>query len=154
MEDKVKQSTNPETVHEPVGRYVHTIEVSGENRLLFVSGQVGMDRDGNVPEDPAAQFEVALRNVMLNVEAAGFEATDIVKLITYVVGDLDPAKRREAPGPSPRRARHDVDPALRQQAGRPAVPRRDRRLGGAVATSRHGPASHAAPRANVGPIAS
>lgn len=96
MEEKVKHARNPETVHQPVGRYVHTIEASGENRLLFISGQVGMDRDGNVPEDPAAQFEVALRNVMLNVEAAGFEVTDIVKLVTYVVGELDPARRREA----------------------------------------------------------
>jgi 2-iminobutanoate/2-iminopropanoate deaminase len=92
----MKQARNPETVHEPVGRYVHTIEVSTESRMLFVSGQVGMDRDGNVLEDAAAQFEVALRNVLLNLEAAGFEATDIVKLVTYVVGDLDPAKRREA----------------------------------------------------------
>jgi 2-iminobutanoate/2-iminopropanoate deaminase len=92
----MKQARNPETVHEPVGRYVHAIEVTGEGRLLFISGQVGMDRDGNVPVDAASQFEVALRNVMLNVEAAGFAVTDIVKLVTYVVGDLDAAKRREA----------------------------------------------------------
>jgi len=92
----MKQARNPATVHEPVGRYVHTIEVSGEGRMLFISGQVGMDREGNVPDDAASQFEVALRNVMLNVEAAGFAATDIVKLVTYVVGDMDPAKRREA----------------------------------------------------------
>jgi 2-iminobutanoate/2-iminopropanoate deaminase len=96
LEDEVKHTRNPETVHEPVGRYVHTIEVSGESRLLFISGQVGLDRDGNVPEDPAAQFEIALRNVLLNVEVAGFEATDIVKLVTYVVGDLDATKRRGA----------------------------------------------------------
>jgi 2-iminobutanoate/2-iminopropanoate deaminase len=92
----VKQARNPETVHEPGGRYVHTIEVSEENRMLFISGQVGMRRDGNVPEDAASQFEVALNNVRLNVEAAGFEMTDLVKLVTYVVGDLHPAKRREA----------------------------------------------------------
>jgi 2-iminobutanoate/2-iminopropanoate deaminase len=92
----MKETRNPESVHQPVGRYVHTIEVSGENRMLFISGQVGMDRDGNVPEDAAAQFEAALRNVVLNVGAAGFEPTDIVKLVTYVVGELDPAKRREA----------------------------------------------------------
>jgi 2-iminobutanoate/2-iminopropanoate deaminase len=92
----MKQSRNPESVHQPVGRYVHTIEASAENRMLFVSGQVGMDRDGNVPADAAAQFEIALRNVLLNAEAAGFTASDVVKLVTYVVGELDPAKRREA----------------------------------------------------------
>jgi 2-iminobutanoate/2-iminopropanoate deaminase len=92
----MKQARNPESVHEPVGRYVHSIEVSGESRMLFVSGQVGRDRDGNVPEDAESQFEIALRNVLLNLEAAGFEPKDLVKLVTYVVGELDPAKRREA----------------------------------------------------------
>jgi enamine deaminase RidA (YjgF/YER057c/UK114 family) len=91
----VKQARNPETIHAPVGRYVHQIEVSGESRLLFVSGQVGKDADGNVPDDPAAQFEVALRNVLLNLEAARFERTDLVKMVTYVVGEIDPAARRD-----------------------------------------------------------
>ena len=92
----MKQARNPETVHQPPGRYVHSIEVSAESRLLFISGQVGMDRDGNVPADAASQFELALRNVLLNAEAAGFAPTDIVKLVIYVVGDPEPARRREA----------------------------------------------------------
>lgn len=90
----MKQSRNPDTVHQPVGRYVHQVEVSGESRMLWISGQVGMDRDGNVPEDPVTQLKVALDNVLANVAAAGFEPTDIVKLVTYVVGELDPAGRR------------------------------------------------------------
>jgi 2-iminobutanoate/2-iminopropanoate deaminase len=90
----MKQARNPESIHAPVGRYVHQIEVSGENRLLFISGQVGKDVDGTVPDDTAAQFELALRNVLANLEAAGFEPTDLVKLVTYVVGEMDPAARR------------------------------------------------------------
>lgn len=64
--------------------------------MLFISGQVGVDRDGTVPEEPEAQFEVALRNVMANVDAAGFEPSDVVKMITYVVGQLDRDARRAA----------------------------------------------------------
>lgn len=90
----MKQARNPDAVHPPVGRYVHQIEVSGESRLLFISGQVGKDRDGNVPADPVAQFELALRNVLANLEAAGFEPTDLVKIVTYVVGEIDAAGRR------------------------------------------------------------
>jgi 2-iminobutanoate/2-iminopropanoate deaminase len=92
----MKQSRNPESVHPPVGRYVHQIEVSGENRMLFISGQVGMEPDGTVPTEPEVQLEVCLRNVLSNVEAAGFDVTDVVKLVTYVVGDMDPAARRAA----------------------------------------------------------
>lgn len=90
----MKASRNPETVHPPLGRYVHQIEVSGESRLLFIAGQVGKDVDGNVPEDPVEQLEQALRNVLANMAAAGFETTDLVKIVTYVVGPMDAAGRR------------------------------------------------------------
>ena len=90
----MKTPRNPETIHAPVGRYVHQIEVSGESRILFLSGQVGMAADGSVPEDPVSQLGVALQNVLANLEAAGFEIADLVKLTTYVVGEIDPAGRR------------------------------------------------------------
>ena len=90
----MKQPRNPESTHAPVGRYVHQIEVTGESRVLFLSGQVGMRPDGSVPDDPVEQLGVALENVMANLQAAGFEPTDLVKLTTYVVGEMDPAGRR------------------------------------------------------------
>lgn len=90
----MKQPRNPESIHPPLGRYVHQIEVSGESRMLFLAGQVGIRPDGSVPDDPVAQLGVALENVLRNLEAAGFEPTDLVKITTYVVGDLDPAGRR------------------------------------------------------------
>jgi enamine deaminase RidA (YjgF/YER057c/UK114 family) len=90
----MKQARNPEAVHPPVGRYVHQIEVSGESRLLFISGQVGKRPDGSAPDDPVEQLEVALANVLANLEAAGFEPTDLVKIVTYVVGEMDAAGRR------------------------------------------------------------
>ncbi len=90
----MKQVRNPETVHAPLGRYVHQIEVSGESRILFLSGQVGVEPDGNVPVDPVNQLGVAIANVVRNLVAAGFEITDLVKLTTYVVGEMDPVGRR------------------------------------------------------------
>jgi 2-iminobutanoate/2-iminopropanoate deaminase len=90
----MKQARNPDTVHAPIGRYVHQIEVSGESRLLFVSGQVGLEIDGTVPSNPVAQLRVALENVLANLDEAGFEPKDLVKLTTYVVGEMDPAARR------------------------------------------------------------
>ena len=53
----MKQSRNPETIHAPVGRYVHQIEVSGESRMLFLSGQVGKRPDGTVLADARATIE-------------------------------------------------------------------------------------------------
>ena len=74
----MKQARNPETVHPPLGRYVHQIEVTGESRLLFLSGQIGIALDGTVPTDPVEQLGLALENVVRNLEAAGLETTDLV----------------------------------------------------------------------------
>ena len=90
----MKQARNPESIHAPIGRYVHQIEVSGESRKLFISGQVGLEIDGTVPSNPVAQLRVALENVLANLDEAGFEPKDLVKLTTYVVGEMDPAGRR------------------------------------------------------------
>lgn len=92
----MKQSRNPESIHAPVGRYVHQIELDSPQKLLFISGQVGMRPDGSVPDDAVDQLAVALENVLRNIEAAGMETSDLVKITTYVVAgtQLDPARRR------------------------------------------------------------
>jgi len=90
----MKQPRNPDTIHAPLGRYVHQIEVTGESRILFLAGQIGIAPDGTVPPDPVEQLGLALENVIANLTAAGFEPTDLVKITTYVVGEMDPAGRR------------------------------------------------------------
>jgi 2-iminobutanoate/2-iminopropanoate deaminase len=94
----MQQSRNPESIHAPGGRYVHQIQLDNPSTLLFIAGQVGMQLDGSVPEDAVDQLAVALENVLRNVEAAGLEPRDLVKITTYVVAgaELDPARRREA----------------------------------------------------------
>jgi len=86
---------NPETIHAPAGRYVHQIEVANPSRLLFISGQIGRTLDGTVPAGAVEQFEVAMENVLRNLEAAGLGVDALTKLTTYVVGELDPVGRRE-----------------------------------------------------------
>ena len=86
---------NPDGVHSPIGAYSHQVEVSTQARMLAIAGQVGRTLDGRVPEDPIEQLELALENIRLNLEAAGMEVGDIVKLNWYVVGQMDMARRRE-----------------------------------------------------------
>ena len=92
----MKTSRNPETIAAPVGRYVHQIEIQDPQKLVFIAGQLGMRPDGSVPEDAVEQLAVALENVLGNVEAAGLETSDLVKITTYVVAgtELDHARRR------------------------------------------------------------
>ncbi len=60
----------------------------------MISGQVGMTADGHVPDDPIEQLGVALDNVERNLEAAGMELGDLVKLVVYLVGEWDNDARR------------------------------------------------------------
>lgn len=87
-------SRNPETILAPAGRYVHQIEVTNPSRILFISGQIGIKPDGSVPPDPVEQLDVAMQNIVANLDAAGLGIETLTKLTTYVVGALDPAGRR------------------------------------------------------------
>src|SRR6185369_4085708 len=90
----MKESRNPRDVHQPLGSYSHQIEISNE-RLLVISGQVGMLQDGTIPEDPFEQIDLAFENIFRNLRAANMDVKDIIKLTYYLVGEIDTAKRRE-----------------------------------------------------------
>lgn len=89
----MKKFRNPENIHQPVGLYQHQVELSTSERFLIISGQVGMRQDGTVPEDPMEQLDVALDNIIRNLEAADMSIEDIVKINYYLVGEWDTAKR-------------------------------------------------------------
>lgn len=91
----MKTFRNPATVHPPLAGYTHQVELAGPERLLVISGQVGLAPDGRMPEDPLEQLELALDNLRLNLEAAGMEPRDLLKLTFFLVGESDPARRRE-----------------------------------------------------------
>lgn len=91
----MKEFRNPQDVHEPVGSYSHQIEIKGNERLLVISGQVGMREDGTVPGDPLEQIDLAFENIIRNLRAAGMDVSDLIKITYYLAGEIDTAKRRE-----------------------------------------------------------
>lgn len=91
----MKEFRNPQGVHEPVGAYSHQVEISGNERMLVVSGQIGMRQDGTIPDDMLEQIDVAFENVFRNLHAANMDVKDIVKITYYIVGESDMVKRRE-----------------------------------------------------------
>ena len=91
----MKEFRNPQDIHQPLGSYSHQLEISGNERVLVLSGQVGMREDGTVPEDSLEQMDVAFENIFRNLRAANMDVKDIIKLTYYLVGEVDTAKRRE-----------------------------------------------------------
>ncbi|HVA77005.1 MAG TPA: RidA family protein [Candidatus Binataceae bacterium] len=90
---------NPESLLQPRG-YTHVVTVSAPGRIIFVSGQVAVDKDGKLvgPGDLKAQVRQAAANLKLALEAAGATTADIVKTNTYIVNykQSDYAAMREA----------------------------------------------------------
>ncbi|HUY27636.1 MAG TPA: RidA family protein [Candidatus Binataceae bacterium] len=77
---------NPDTLLQPRG-YTHVVTVSAPGRIIFVSGQVAVDKDGKLvgPGDLKAQVRQAAANLKLALAAAGAAPADIVKTNTYIV---------------------------------------------------------------------
>ena len=90
----VRQARNPPSIHAPLAGYSHQIELRGQERLLVLSGQVGMAPDGRIPDDPAEQLELAMDNVLRNLDAAAMGVGDLVKLTFYLVAPIDADRRR------------------------------------------------------------
>lgn len=90
----MKEFRNPPDVHKPLGSYSHQIEIKGNERMLILSGQVGMRPDDSVPDDPLEQMDVAFENILRNLQVANMDVKDVVKLTYYLVGEIDTAKRR------------------------------------------------------------
>ena len=71
----------------PLGAYSVGMSVNA-GRLLYVAGQLSVDRDGNLvgAGNAAAQTCQALENIGHILEAAGANFSNVVEFTTYVVG--------------------------------------------------------------------
>ena len=79
---------NPSELARPSG-FSHAVSVTA-SRMVFLAGQVGMDRDGTVVSGGVvAQFEQALANLLTALAAAGGQPDDLVSLTIYIVDLAD-----------------------------------------------------------------
>lgn len=86
----MKQTSNPNNIHEPVGPYVHQVTNTGESlKWLTLSGQIGMTIDKEIPLKAEEQFALALQNIEKNLVNAQMTVEDIVKLTIYLVEPVE-----------------------------------------------------------------
>ncbi len=68
----------------PVGQYTHAAEVTGASRTVYLSGQVGTDMSGNIPEDATEQARLVWKNITAQLRAVDMSLDNIVKMVTIV----------------------------------------------------------------------
>jgi len=81
--------TNPPTLSKPTG-YTHVVEVTGPAKMVYISGQIALDKDGNVvgAGNMKAQAEQVFKNLEAALSAAGAKFSDVVKMNMFTT-DVD-----------------------------------------------------------------
>lgn len=75
---------NPDSVPAPIAPYSHGVEIPASGRLLYISGEVGVARDGSVPADITGQAELVWKHILAVLAAAGMGVENLVKLNHYL----------------------------------------------------------------------
>jgi|694.fasta_scaffold48399_4 enamine deaminase RidA (YjgF/YER057c/UK114 family) len=75
-----EMAETPKLLHYSPGRWA--------GNLLLISGQTGVDEDGNVPDDIAEEATVAFERLRRVLETAGLTTMDIVSMTSYHVCDV------------------------------------------------------------------
>jgi enamine deaminase RidA (YjgF/YER057c/UK114 family) len=92
---------NPDTLNKPPG-YTHVVEVAGPARLVYIAGQLGTDRNGQLvgaPGDFRAQAAQVYANLKAALAAVGADFSDVVKLNSYLADITHLPILREARAP-------------------------------------------------------
>jgi len=66
------------------GGYSQAFEVTDARRILFVSGQVPLDRNRQVPDGFPAQARQVWANIGAQLRAAGMTLDNVVKVTTFL----------------------------------------------------------------------
>ena len=80
------RALKPSSIAPPLARYSHGVELTGPQKLVFCSGQLGMDRDGVIPTSVEAQARLCFRAIAAILGDAGLKMGDLVRLNAYVSG--------------------------------------------------------------------
>lgn len=78
------KSHDPSAIFAPVGPYTHGLEVVEARRLLFITGTMGLDKNGKAPAGIEAQCALAWRNIGAILDDAGMNVRNLVKVTCYV----------------------------------------------------------------------
>jgi enamine deaminase RidA (YjgF/YER057c/UK114 family) len=76
--------SNPTGLSKPPG-YTHVVEITGPARVVYIAGQLGLDKEGKAVGDFRAQTTQAFENLKIALAAAGAGFEHVVKINNYLV---------------------------------------------------------------------
>jgi enamine deaminase RidA (YjgF/YER057c/UK114 family) len=74
----------PANIFSPIGPYAQAIEATSVNRLLFISGTMGLEPDGSLAKTFEAQANRVWTNIDATLAAAGMGRRNLAKLTIWL----------------------------------------------------------------------
>jgi enamine deaminase RidA (YjgF/YER057c/UK114 family) len=75
---------NPDALQKPPG-YTHVVEATTPGRLVYIAGQLGVDRDGKLSSDFRLQAVQTFENLKDALAAVGAKFEHVVKFNNYLI---------------------------------------------------------------------
>lgn len=85
---EIKKS-NPVSVAPPIAAYHHVTVIPRDAELVVLSGQIGSDKKGNLPDDIESQFANALENIKAILKSEGVELSNVFKINFWLTEKID-----------------------------------------------------------------
>ncbi|RST53838.1 RidA family protein [Variovorax sp. MHTC-1] len=79
----------PPDIFTPIGPYAQAVEATSVNRLLFISGTMGLEPDGSLAGDFEAQATRVWSNIDATLKAAEMERSNLAKLTIWLANRED-----------------------------------------------------------------
>ncbi|SFA70441.1 MULTISPECIES: RidA family protein [unclassified Bacillus (in: firmicutes)] len=80
--------SNPENVAPPIGQYHHVAVIPKDAELVVLSGQIGNDTEGFLPQDVETQFANALTNIKSILMNEGIDSSNVFKVNIWLTEDI------------------------------------------------------------------
>lgn len=83
------KKTNPNNVSPPIAQYHHVTIIPRDAELICLSGQIGNDKNGELPKDIEGQFANALDNIKAILESENVQIHNVFKINFWLTEDID-----------------------------------------------------------------
>ena len=80
---------NLENIPAPVGKYSHVTIIPKNSDLYTFSGQIGVDSDGNIPENLNEQVHNTFKNIKQILESQNLTSDDVIKVNIWATEEID-----------------------------------------------------------------
>lgn len=83
------KKSNPASIRQPFGQYVHGIEIPPNSRIVLTSGQLGTSKDDATPTDIGSQARICFENIHAILAEHQMNFSHVIKINGFLTSRED-----------------------------------------------------------------